>query len=301
MLGVLNLFGQSPRQPSSQEIQLLTAIAHQIGAAIENAWLAEEASEIEILRGLNRLRSELVANVSHELRTPLGLIKFFVTSLLMEDADFDWETQLKFLHGIDEEADRLEVIVNNLLDISYVESGRLRLDRRPTNMGQLVREIVASMNAEAERQPVRHLLAHDFPPEPLVAPVDVRRIEQVLRNLLHNATKYSPDGGTITVRGRGDNGQILVWVSDQGVGIPPQDLERVFERFYRVDNEITQKTRGAGLGLSVCQGIVEAHGGRIWAESVLGEGSTFYFTLPLTADETLGGLVSDREETDEEG
>jgi signal transduction histidine kinase len=131
--------------------------------------------------------------------------------------------------------------------------------------------------------------------------VDVRRIEQVLRNLLHNATKYSPDGGTITVRGRGDNGQILVWVSDQGVGIPPQDLERVFERFYRVDNEITQKTRGAGLGLSVCQGIVEAHGGRIWAESVLGEGSTFYFTLPLTADETLGGLVSDREETDEEG
>jgi signal transduction histidine kinase len=194
----------------------------------------------------------------------------------------------------------LEVIVNNLLDISYVESGRLRLDRRPTNVSQLVKEIVASMNAEIEMQPVRYHLVYDFPSEPLVAPMDVRRVEQVLRNLLHNATKYSPDGGTITVQGRGDKEQILVWVSDQGMGIPPQDLERVFERFYRIDNEITQTTRGAGLGLSVCKGIVEAHGGRIWAESVLGKGSTFYFALPLTADEMIGDLVSDQEETDEE-
>jgi two-component system sensor histidine kinase VicK len=121
-----------------------------------------------------------------------------------------------------------------------------------------------------------------------MAPVDAKRIEQVLRNLLHNAIKYSPDGGTITVQGRGDESQLLVWVSDQGVGIPAQDLERVFERFYRVENEVTQRTRGAGLGLAVCRGVVEAHGGHIWAESAPGEGSKFYFTLPVDDDVQSG-------------
>jgi two-component system sensor histidine kinase VicK len=115
----------------------------------------------------------------------------------------------------------------------------------------------------------------------LVATVDPKRIEQVLRNLLSNAIKYSPEGGTITVQGCGDERQLLVQVSDGGIGIPSEDLERVFERFYRVENEITQSVRGAGLGLSVCRGIVEAHGGHIWVESALGAGSTFYFTLPV--------------------
>ncbi|TEU11118.1 MAG: hypothetical protein E3J21_24425 [Anaerolineales bacterium] len=132
-----------------------------------------------------------------------------------------------------------------------------------------------------EVQPTQHRFVHDFPSDPLVVTVDPKRIEQVLRNLLSNAIKYSPEGGTITVQGRGDRSQLLIRVSDQGMGIPSEDLERIFERFYRVENEITQRVRGVGLGLAVCQGIVEAHGGRIWAESVLGVGSTFYFTLPV--------------------
>jgi two-component system sensor histidine kinase KdpD len=277
VLGVLGVFSRSPRQLSSQEVQLLTAIGHQIGVAIENVRLAEEASEIEILRELNRLRSELIANVSHELRTPLGLIEVFCTTLLREDVDFDREIQQEFLRDIEEETGKLEKIVDNLLDLSQMKDGRLRLDKRPTDVGQLAREVMEAM----EVQLIQHRFVHDFPPDPLVATVDPKRIEQVLRNLLSNAIKYSPKGGNITVQGRGDKRQLLVRVSDQGIGIPPEGLERVFERFYRVENEIIQSVRGAGLGLAVCQGIVEAHGGRIWVESTLGVGSTFYFTLPV--------------------
>jgi two-component system sensor histidine kinase VicK len=127
---------------------------------------------------------------------------------------------------------------------------------------------------------VQHCFVHDFPSKPLVATVDSKRIEQVLRNLLTNAIKYSPEGGHITVQGRGDHRQLLIQVRDEGMGIPPEDLERVFERFYRVENEITQRVGGVGLGLAVCRAIVEAHGGRMWVESSLGVGSTFFFTLP---------------------
>jgi signal transduction histidine kinase len=115
--------------------------------------------------------------------------------------------------------------------------------------------------------------------------VDSKRIEQVLRNLLSNALKYSPEGGTITlhgaIRGYGDEKQLVIRVSDQGIGIPPEETEKIFERFYRGENEVIQSMRGAGLGLAVCRGIVEAHGGRIWVESVPGAGSSFFFTLPV--------------------
>jgi K+-sensing histidine kinase KdpD len=213
------------------------------------------------------------------LRTPLGLIKVFCTTLLGEDVDFDRETQQECLHHIDEEADRLEEIVDNLLDLSHLGDDRLRLDKRPTDLGQLAKEMAESM----EVQLTSHRLVLDFPSEPLMATVDSRRVEQVLRNLLDNAIKYSPEGGIITIQGRAeDEQQVLVEVNDGGIGIPTQELERVFERFHRVENEVTQRVRGAGLGLAVCRGIVAAHGGRIWVESTLGVGSTFYFTLPVS-------------------
>jgi signal transduction histidine kinase len=115
-----------------------------------------------------------------------------------------------------------------------------------------------------------------------MATVDSKRIEQVLSNLVSNAIKYSPHGGKITVQGRGDKSQVLLWVSDQGIGIPSSELKRVFERFYRVESHGTEDVGGTGLGLAVCQGIVEAHNGQIWAESTLGAGSTFYVALPTT-------------------
>ncbi len=294
--GVLGLLGDAAHPLSSQKVQLLTAIAHHIGMAVENARLTEEASEIEILREVDRLRSELIANVSHELRTPLGLIKMFCTSLLMDDVSFDRETQMEFLRGIDEQTDRLEVIVDNLLDLSRAESGRLHLDLQAVDVGTLARKVMAEVEREVTstvgrpqgKPSASYRFVYDFPEQPLIGRVDARRIEQVLRNLLSNAVKYSPDGGTITVQGRGDRWQLLIRVSDEGIGIPPHEQEHVFERFYRVENEVTRRTRGAGLGLSVCRSIVEAHGGHIWVESTPGKGSTFYFTLPVGDSEERG-------------
>ncbi len=276
-MGVMTILGRAKAQFASENLEPLTAIGNQIGIAIERAQLAKEASEVEILQELDRLRSELIANVSHELRTPLGLIKICSSSLLAEDVDFDREVQLQFLQGIDEEADRLEEIVDNLLDLSQIESGRLRLNKRPTDLEQLARETVEAMEPQASHY---HFI-HDFPSQPLVAAVDPKRIEQVLRNLLSNAIKYSPDGGAITVKGCRDKDRVLITVADQGMGIPQWDLEKIFERFYRVEDETAERVRGVGLGLAVCRGTVEAHGGRIWAESTYGEGSTFHLDLPV--------------------
>jgi signal transduction histidine kinase len=207
---------------------------------------------------------------------------------MMEDVDVPREAQLDFLQGIDEEADKLEAIVANLLSLSRMESGRLYLNRHPADVGQLIRELVATMDVQAPR----HRLVCDLPHEPLMATMDARSIEEVMRNLVDNALKYSPEGGTITIHSRRDETQVLVSVSDEGIGIQPEDLERVFERFYRVDNKVGRSAGGVGLGLAVCRSIVEAHGGRIWVESTLGEGSTFLFTLPVAVPDREGGEPS---------
>jgi two-component system sensor histidine kinase KdpD len=280
IVGVLDVQSPQPGAFDENDALVMETLAHQVGAAIENARLAEEAAEVAVLQELNRLRSELIANVSHELRTPLGLIKVFGTTLLREDVSFDAETQREFLHNIDEETDRLAAIVDNLLDLSRIEGQRLGMDAQPTDVAQLVRQVVEGI---AVTYP-QHRFICDCPQGPLVATVDPQRIEQVLRNLLDNAAKYAPEGGAVTVGVQGSETQLHVWVEDQGIGIPSKDLEQIFERFYRVENEVTQRVRGAGLGLAVCRGIVEAHGGRIWAESRLGKGSMFHFTLPVEQD-----------------
>lgn len=281
VLGALALELSLGQAVTDADLRLLTAIGDQIGVAIESARLVEEAAEVEILHEVNRLRSELIANVSHELRTPLGLIKVLCTTLLREDVDLEHEARLEFLRDIDEETDRLEKIVDNLLDLSRIEGERLHLERQSVDVNQLVGQAI---EATAVRH-TRHRFDSLLPSPPIMATVDFQRIEQVLRNLLDNAAKYSPEGGAITVGVYGGENQIHVWVKDEGVGIPKEDLERVFERFYRVENEATQHESGAGLGLAVCRGIVEAHGGHIWAESKAGKGSTFHFTLPVEENE----------------
>lgn len=276
VLGILGGISHSSQALSPNRVQLLTTIGHQIGFAVENARLAQQAAEVKILREIDRLRSELIANVSHELRTPLGLIKISSSSLLMDDADFDRETQTKFLYSISEETTKLERIVEHLLDLGRIESGRLSLDKQPTDLGELVLNTTRSMEALSSQ----HRLVSDLPEEPLMAMVDAKRVEQVLRNLLDNAIKYSPDGGTITLQAHSDSLHVLITVSDEGIGIPAEEWNRVFDRFHRVENELTRRMRGAGLGLAVCKGIVEAHGGHIWVESQPGAGSTFCLTLP---------------------
>jgi two-component system sensor histidine kinase KdpD len=290
VLGVFGIAGPAGRPPfplDEETRRLLVAVGHQIAMGIENARLVRQAAEVEILREVNQLRAELIANFSHNLRSPLGIIKMSCSTLLRDDVDFDAATQRELLEDIEEQTDRLADIVDNVLHLSRVESGRIRLHRRSVDLHQLTRDVVRAMKMRLQQ----HRVIQRFPEHPLMADVDPQRIEEVLRNLLDNAVKYSPDGGTITIAGVPHEDHVLIRVRDEGIGIPPDALEKIFERFYRVPDERTQQVNGTGLGLAVCRGIVTAHGGEIWAECHIGGGSVFSFTLPAaTPDATTPTL-----------
>lgn len=229
---------------------------------------------------LDQMKNQLLSIVSHELRTPLAAIKGFTTTLLREDVRWDEATQRDFLKIIEEETDRLGELIDNLLDMSRIEEGALRVDKEPTQLRNIVREAVD----RARRRTETHWFVVDLPAELPRVWADARRIRQVLNNLLENAIKYSPAGGQITVAAEVEDDHLTVGVADSGPGIPPPYLDKIFQRFYQLDSATTRKTGGSGLGLSISKGIVEAHGGRIWAESSKGQGSVFRFTLPLVQE-----------------
>jgi signal transduction histidine kinase len=251
-----------------------------VAMAITNLTLAEDAREVAALKKLDQLKSELLATVSHELRTPLGSIKGYATTLLEHDSLLSRDESREFLEIIDSESDRLNELIRNLLDMSRLEAGVLKMDREPVQLIQVIESCVARVRRHTDR----HRIQIDWTGDWLVD-ADPRRIAQVLTNLLENAVKYSPDGGEITVGGQVQGGMLQVSVADQGDGIPTRDLHRVFDRFHRVEGEISKRVGGTGLGLAICQRLVDAHGGRIWVESRLGRGSTFFFTLPLSRAE----------------
>lgn len=234
---------------------------------------------------VDQLKDQLLSTVSHELRTPLAAIKGFTTTLLREDVRWDEATQRDFLKIIEEETDRLGELIDNLLDMSKIDAGVLRVDKEPTQLRNVVREAID----RARRRSEAHWFVMDLPAELPRVWADPRRIRQVLNNLLENAIKYSPRGGQITVTAEVEGDHVTVGVADSGQGIPPEFLDRIFQRFFQVDAASTRKTGGSGLGLSISKGIVEAHGGTIRAESDPGKGSVFRFTLPLV----------DENETDE--
>jgi signal transduction histidine kinase len=236
--------------------------------------------DVTLERQTDAMKSQLLSTVSHELRTPLASIKGFATTLLRQDVKWDETTQRDFLRIIEEEADRLTEIIDNLLDMSQLEAGALRIDKESIQLRTLIRDVVDEMRMRTEA----HWFVVDLPAELPRALADSRRVRQVLHNLLENAIKYSK-GGQITVACEVENGNILVSVSDQGEGIPSEFLDQVFERFFQIDGASTRRVGGSGLGLSISRGIVEAHGGRIWAESAAGQGSVFRFTLPLAPPE----------------
>lgn len=227
-------------------------------------------------RQLDEMKSQLLSTVSHELRTPLASIKGFATTLLRDDVQWEPAAQREFLQIIDQESDRLGELIANLLEMSRIDAGALRIDRSWITLQETVEEAVTEMRLRSEA----HQFTLDLPANLPRVCADTRRIRQVLHNLLENAIKYSPSG-EIRVSARSGANEIIVSVSDQGEGIPPDQLSRVFERFYRIGSPATRRAGGTGLGLSICKGIVEAHGGRIWAESTLGKGSTFHFSLPI--------------------
>jgi signal transduction histidine kinase len=231
--------------------------------------------ELELLK-LNRLKSELLSNVSHELKSPLTSIKGIISSLLQEDIKWDDATGKMLLAGISEESDRLASLVTNLLNMSKLEAGVWGPEKEPCDMAEIIHETL-------ERQKWIHK-GHTF--EADVAPdlpqihADSNQIKQVLVNLLENAAAYSEEATKILVGARAIDGEIEVSVSDQGIGIPTEELEKVFDKFYR-GSQKRQRPGGTGLGLAICKSIVLAHGGRIWAESQMGSGSTFRLALPV--------------------
>jgi signal transduction histidine kinase len=246
------------------------------GADEKNIGIGILLRDITHEREADAMKSQLLSTVSHELRTPLASIKGFATTLLRQDVRWDETTQRDFLRIIEEEADRLTEIIDNLLDMSQIEAGALRIDKEPVQLRTLIREVVDEMRMRTEA----HWFVMDLPAELPRVFADPRRIRQVLRNLLENAIKYSK-GGQISVACEVEGAQVIVSVSDRGEGIPAEFLDRIFDRFFQVDGATTRRVGGSGLGLSISRGIVEAHGGKIWAESERGQGSAFRFTLPL--------------------
>jgi PAS domain S-box-containing protein len=228
-------------------------------------------------RELNEMKSNLLSTVSHELRTPLAIIKGYSTLLLDYDERLEKEEKHEYVESIDKATSRLVELVNHILDMSRLESGMLQLERTSVSISRLVREAAAEARLRAPGHTIELNLATGLPR----VRIDTKRIRQVLDNILDNAIKYSPEGTEIVISAEQQEQELLVSISDQGVGIPSKDLENVFNRMYRVEQRSTQETGGVGLGLAICRGLVEAHGGRIWIESKEGKGTTVFFALPL--------------------
>jgi two-component system phosphate regulon sensor histidine kinase PhoR len=238
--------------------------------------------DVTELQRLERARRDFVANIGHELRTPLASIKLAVETLT-ETVKDDPEATQDFLRRIDVEVDGLTQLVRELLELSRIESGQVPLERKAVDLRDLLERATTRLRAQAERAGISLTLeaAPSLPP----VYADPDRIEQVLVNLLHNAIKFNHPGGSVVVAAQpnADN-WITISVQDTGIGIPSDDLPRIFERFYKVDKARTAsgaREGGTGLGLAIARHIAQAHGGRIWVESAEGAGSTFYFTLPV--------------------
>lgn len=228
------------------------------------------------LRKLETVRQDFISNVSHELRTPLAAVKS-LSETLQEGALEDGQAARRFLSMMDKEIDAMAQIVQELLELSRIESGRAPLQKRSTTLCEIIQPAVDRMRLQAERA---GLTLESYCPTDLPSiQADVDRIQQVLMNLLHNAVKFTPPGGHIEVNAHQEGNQVELEIRDTGVGIPETDLPRIFERFYKADR--ARSGGGTGLGLSIARHIIEAHGGKIWAESQPGEGSSFFFTLPI--------------------
>jgi len=221
-------------------------------------------------------RQEFVANVSHELRTPLSLIKGYVETLL-DGARDNPEVATKFLHTIDRNAERLRLLIEDLLTISELESGRVKLSIQAIPLNPIIAKVFEDFRDRAAGKSIK--LINETPD--LAVRADADRLEQVLGNLVDNAIKYGRANGTVTIGGSArDGGLAEVFVRDDGPGIPPEAIERVFERFYRVDKARSREQGGTGLGLAIVKHIIQSHGGKVWATSEPGRGAAFFFTLP---------------------
>lgn len=232
--------------------------------------------DITHFRRSQEMQNVFISSVSHELKTPVALIKGYAGTLRREDAHWDRNVILESLAVIEEEADRLTELIEDLLAASKLQAERMRLNLSDVRLDELAARAVERFSTQTQR----HQFKLSFPPQFPVIQGDEERLRRVFDNLLSNAIKYSPDGGTIEVGGQADDQSITVFVRDEGVGISESEQEHIFDRFYRVDGTLSRKTQGTGLGLYLAKGIIEAHNGTLNVKSKPGEGSTFFFTLP---------------------
>jgi two-component system sensor histidine kinase KdpD len=282
VLGVLGLRPPTPRRFADPETRtLLEVFSAQIAAALERARLAEEAQSTQVQIETERLRSSLLSSVSHDLRTPLAVITGSASALLgSAPADMSGPRR-DLLVTIEEEADRLNRLVRNLLDMTRITAGAVKVNREWQSLDGLVGEALERAGPVLRDRQVEVDVPADLP----LVPVDAVLVEQVLINLLENAAKYSPADRPITLRARAHATphEVELEVADRGAGIPEDQMDKIFEKFYRLPRE--RAGEGAGLGLSICRGIVRAHGGRIWAENRADGGARLRFTLPIETDQ----------------
>ncbi len=269
---------------SGEQRVLMEGVVNLSAIAIERASFAEKAAQAEMLRNTEKLQTALLNSISHELRTPLATITGVLSSLeesetAQPEHQLDAGTRLELIHSATQQAGRLNHLVGNLLDMTRLEAGAMKLNRELVDIQDLVSTVTSQMAGENFLHPLNvHILEN----LPLVS-LDAVLIAQVLRNLLDNAGKYSQPGDAITISAQISGKQVEIAVKDCGVGIPQEDLERVFDKFYRVQRH--EAIAGTGLGLSICKGIIEAHGGRIWAANNPDKGVTISFRLPVSETE----------------
>lgn len=237
------------------------------------------ASDISQLRRLERVRQEFVANASHELKTPLASIKACVETL-MDGAMEDEEIRVRFLQTMNEQSDRLDRLVRDLLALTRIESEGMKTDVHPVPLAESVAVCVERHRQNAKRKQMRIVV--EAPVDAVMVSGDEESLEQILDNLIDNAIKYTNDGGTVTIRWRADEGHGLLEVEDTGIGIPQSHLTRIFERFYRVDKARSRELGGTGLGLSIVKHLSQALGGTVAVSSRLGKGTIFTIQLPLS-------------------
>jgi two-component system sensor histidine kinase KdpD len=274
LLGEIRLWRKAP-PITSPEDRLLRIFATQGALAIERAQLAQAETRARVLEESDRMKSSLLSSVSHELRTPLATIKAGVSSLRTGEMDWDSESRSELLSAIEEETDHLNQLVSNLLNMSRIEAGALKPERNWNVLAEIVQGVVNRISKRSSSHAIKVEVSEDLP----LVPVDYIQMEQVFTNLISNSIKYSPDNTPIQISAWPSQSQeIMVQVKNQGPPVPEADLERIFEKFHRIT--AADRITGAGLGLSICKGIIEAHGGRIWAEN-LPDGFAFNFSLPL--------------------
>jgi len=248
-----------------------------VRGALDKQRLVEEKRRAEeALRELDRMKSEFISNVSHELRSPLHAIRGF-TKLLLEGKVPYPEIQREFLSVIDKQSQRLGVLIDGLFDLSRLESGRFQIQKQRLSIRDVIHKAVESFYSLASDKGI--VISEDIPATLPEIEADGERVSQVMVNLLSNAIKFSNGGRSVIVKGGAKDGELVVQVTDHGIGIPKEAMPHLFERFYRAEDSMARG--GAGLGLYISRQIIEAHGGRIWAESKVGKGTTVSFALPL--------------------